>query len=180
MRNRRNHINFKLELEANLDSLKKFYGYIISERFIVDLKKEFTRSTNLTFIRATVQQVVEDEIYSIGMETGNIKRSFDAVPSPGNEIEITVFSDPSVATSKGPFYSGNPEDFSYAAFFEKPADFNSFIPSTDGDLHNSIRYRPFMTPMVNSIYAPTHTAALYAFMAIIKRKLPRKQVDSND
>ncbi len=167
----------KATVTTNLAELDTFYHFLAGKTFVLDVAKEWGRGSMLAAIRRQIQQIVEDEIYRVGWETGNIKESFQVDFLP-ERMEMVAYSDPNIATSVGPFKDGNPSDFSYAAFFEEPEKFSSFIPSPENDPYNEIRYRPFFTPMVRVIKIFGNRSAAEALITVIKRKAPKRQQES--
>jgi hypothetical protein len=167
------HWSLRLIYDEKRSNLKKhieWLEYIVSPRFVEDANASYRANVTMQQITAAIRQVVEEEIYSIGSSTGRIKRSFTAEPT---DEGVAAYSDPSVAPSKGPFKSGSPEEYSYAAFFERPAEFNSFIPPRD-DPSNETRYRPFMTPMVQAVKVVSTQRALKSVLSNIRAHQPRK------
>lgn len=155
---------------SNLRQHIEWFQYIVSPRFVEDATASYKANVTMQQITTAIRQVVEEEIYSIGSSTGRIKRSFTAAPT---EDGVAAYSDPSVAPSKGPFSSGSPEEYSYAAFFERPAEFNSFIPPRD-DPSSETRYRPFMTPMVQAVRVVATQRALKSIVSNLRKHQPKK------
>ena len=167
-------VKLKVKTFGNLDTLINVISYIESREFNDDLKSFFERERSLLNIRTIVQSVIENEVYKYGTEEGRIKRSFKVIAVEDDKPKIVVISVPMIAPSVGPFKSGDPNDFSYAAFFEKPIEFDSFIDRENDNKYAKSRFRPFMDIMARVVKDYVTEDALHAATFKLRQKLPRK------
>lgn len=167
-----------LRRETNLHSHIRWIEYIAGREFIVEWYKAMEQPGFLQNLINSARQIVEEDIYARyqGPETGNIKASFVGInqrTSAGtNQI---VYSDPSIATAKGPMAGGIPSQFSYAAFFED-SKFNTFLPPKD-DVHDVRRFRPFYFSMQLAQTRLSVDHAVRKTNQLIRKRMPRSNRD---
>lgn len=177
-------VSFRVTLlrkESNLDNHIKWMEYLSSPAFVKDWKTRFESQPNLNKLRLSARQIFQEQVYDT-YEPATYQRTYSALesfqsagdsesPLPG----ATVYSDPTIATAIAGNSAGG---FSYAAFFEKPIEFDSFIKTQPGDDLNVIRYRPFfdlMTAEHNRVSEQIHKQS---FLAQVKKKMPNARSTS--
>jgi hypothetical protein len=150
--------------------------YLSSPQFVKDWKARFESKENLERLKLSARAVFQERVYD-AYEPATYERTYAALDSfqaaqdtrastPG----ISVYSDPSIATAIAGQAAGG---FSYAAFFQKPIQFDSFIKAFPGDELNVVRYRPFfdlMTAEHNRVSESIHNKT---FMQQVKAKQPK-------
>lgn len=156
---------------SNLAGHIRWLSHIASPAFAEDWRQKLLTQSNLKELVQQAQQVIEEEIYTHGKGEGNIKKSMDAIALGEKDVRMVLFSDPTVAPSKGPFKSGNPAEFSYAAFFEDP-QFNSFIPPRSNP-YDKRRYRPFFQPMNQAHFAKAREMSRKSILRTIRMRMPK-------
>jgi len=164
----------KLRIFHNIRAHLRWLHYLAGNEFFKEVKRKYQSRSILQRLQAIVRQVVETEIYAKNTTpgTGAIKESVTAIVEESPDANATVYFDPLVSTSKGPFESGDPEKASYAAFFDNPS-FNSFILGKGIDTFNPIKYRPFKEPMVQAFNKEAEEQAVRMLMAAVKMHRPR-------
>jgi len=164
-----------LKRESNIDNHLRWLGYILGPEFIKDVRDTIQTKKNIATLVESARDVVEEDIYAFNTTagTGNIKKSFEGTTFDYGMGGLGIFSNPSIATSKGPFSSGSPNAASYAAFFEKP-EFNSFIPPRD-EPTNIKRHRPFMAAMASNQHRLSNEIVLAALFRRLRQKMPKLQ-----
>jgi hypothetical protein len=162
-----------LKRESNIENHIRWLEYIAGPQFIADWTAAIQTGGNMRKMVASARQIVEELIYAFNTTagTGRIKKSFIGTYTEGANPGFAIYSDPSIAPAKGPVSSGNPEDFSYAAFFEDPK-FNTFIPPKDDPL-NQKRYRPFFQAMASDQQRLGLQVTFQALLRTIKRRMPK-------
>jgi hypothetical protein len=169
------HLKYQLlKTRSNLDGHIRWLEYIASPQFVEVWKKGIQSKRYLEEQVKLARLIVEEDIYAYNTTSGSgrIKRSMDAmfVENDGGVTSL-LFSDPDVAPSKGPFSSGDPSEFSYAAFFEDPK-FNTFLPPKD-DPYDTRRYRPFFDHMTQTQLGLARNTNLRNIRRAIKMRMPR-------
>jgi hypothetical protein len=110
-------------------------------------KRYFERSPRGAVILARARELIQRLIYDIhpdpGSRTGSLLDSFAVSPDEADELTgaLSLFSDPDVAPSK------SDPSLSYAAFFEEPEEFETFIEPA-GLAEYPVNYRPFFEDLV--------------------------------
>lgn len=171
-------IQFKFpKSESNLEAHKLWMQYLVSQQFLTDVAAAYTVGVTKNELVSNAQQIVEEEIYSKNTTdgTGRIKASFKVEqidPSGRGIAALVLYSDPKVATAKA-MRDGNDDDYSYAAFFEKP-EFESFIRSPDNDPFHPIKHRPFFDKMVKVTNDVAMRRAQHAFHRAINNRKPKR------
>lgn len=163
---------FRVDGIGGLRTVIELLKYINSKQLISDVKSDLRSSKSIAKFQSVVDEVVETEIYSkstTGGGTGNLRRSFKAIPSPTEGQDVTVFSDPSEGVKiKAGQYEGAG---SYGVFFLRPVEFDSFIQAPSP--LSSIRYRPFYKPLERELVAESREVTLHSIRERIRRKAPR-------
>lgn len=160
--------------ESNLENHIRWFEYIAGRAFIIDWYQAVERPGFLQTLVDSARKIVEEDIYSKNTTagTGRIKDSFTGVNERNEQgTNLIVYSDPSVAPSKGPFRSGVPGAFSYAAFFED-SKFNTFLPPQD-DPHDSRRFRPFYFSMQLAQSKLSNEGVVRRIFQMIRKHMPR-------
>jgi len=171
---------FQVLFRGNIRAHRKWLEWLVSDGFFSSVKQRYESATNIAKMHDIAQKVVQEEIYNKHDgegRTGALKDSFYAVAvDEPNQAGVAVISGPVVATSKGPFSSGNPSEFSYAAFFEEPA-FNSFLLGSGVDVYNPIKFRPFMEPLERAMEEQAQEASMKALLRAVLSKMPKQTLD---
>lgn len=165
-----------LRQESNLRNHIRWLTFLASPEFASQWQKTFGTRVHMQELVNSAKQVVEEDIYAYNTTsgTGRIKRSFvGKYMEADNGISAVVYSDPSVAPAKGPFSSGEPSDFSYAAFFEDER-FNSFIPPKE-EPRNIRRYRPFFGAMTAAQHQVSKALTLQHTLRRVRLRMPKSQ-----
>lgn len=170
-----------LKKESNLENHIKWMEYLSSPGFVKDWKARFESQPNLDKLRLSARQIFQERVYD-AYEPSTYNRTYSALESfqsardsdsslPG----AAVYSDPAIATA----ISGNSAgSFSYAAFFEKPIEFESFIKTFPGDELNVVRYRPFFDVMTAEHNRVSEQINKESFLAQVKKKMPNARSTS--
>lgn len=160
---------------SNLDGHIRWMEYLSSPQFVKDWKVRFESNENLEKLKLAAREVFQERVYD-QYEPTTYERtyaaldSFQATRSTDGTPGISVYSDPNIATAIAGNAAGG---FSYAAFFEKPIQFDSFIKAFQGDELNVVRYRPFFDVMAaehNRVSEGVHSKT---FMQQVKAKQPK-------
>lgn len=160
--------------QSNLEAHIKWVEYIAGTQFKEDWKASMQSPGHLKQLVDSARSIVETDIYAFGRKTGNIKESFTGkVLTSDKGVTLAVYSDPSIAPSKGPFKSGNPSDFSYAAFFEDPK-FNTFLPPKDNPIDRR-RFRPFFLHMSLEHSRITNEIGASRIFNLLRKRMPKFQ-----
>ena len=169
-----------LKTESNFHNHLRWLSYLAGEEFATDWEHSLQTGGNMQKMIAEARAIVEEDIYAYNTTsgTGRIKESITGFFGEGDDYRpgptAYVYSDPSVAPSKGPFESGgDPSRFSYAAFFEDP-EFNSFIPPRE-EPFDSRRYRPFFGHMTESQHRLNAELSRRALFVNIRKHMPKIQ-----
>lgn len=163
-----------LKKESNIENQLRWIAYIAGEEFVNDWRDAMQTGGHLQEMIHSAKQIVEELIYTFNTTegTGRIKESISGTyPDTKEAAEFVVYSDPSVATSKGPFESGDPSKFSYAAFFEDEK-FNTFLPPKDNPT-DTRRHRPFFGAMTKDQQRIGQEIAFRTIMRTIRRRMSR-------
>lgn len=163
-----------LKKESNIENQLRWLAYIAGDEFVADWKEAMQTGGHLSEMISSARKIVEELIYSFNTTdgTGKIKRSISGTyPETEEAAEFAVYSDPNIAPSKGPFASGDPQKFSYAAFFEDPK-FNTFLPPKDNPT-DTRRYRPFFGAMTKDQQRINQQIAFRTIMRTIRRRMSR-------
>jgi len=131
------------------------------------IKNNFESGPRVVDIEALAKQIIATNIYQKSKDpessTGNLYDSFkvEADKSEGEGAALSLYSDPDIATAWG-----NPA-WSYAAFFEEPEAFKTFIPPK-AKKKAPENYRPFFAALVKMMQMriPRH-AIMAVFDAIV-------------
>lgn len=160
--------------ESNLAGHIRWLEYLAGPEFIVDWRRSMQTQGRLKQLVDSAKGIVEEDIYSKNTTdgTGSIKASVTGKYVSGQGVDAVVYLDPSVAPSKGPFAGGVPGDFNYAAFFEEPHKFNSFIPDRF-DPHDSRRFRPFYFDMQLAQSRISNEIGMSQLLKTIRKRMPR-------
>lgn len=171
-----------LKKESNIANHLRWLEYLAGPKFVSDWRQSIQTGGSLQEMIASARSIVDEYIYAFNTSdrtTGRIKKSFTAKALDTDEVsEVAVYSDPSVAPSKGPFESGDPAKFSYAAFFEDPK-FNTFLPPKDNPF-DTRRYRPFFKPMTEAQHLIQRQLAFRTIVQTIRRRMPRSLTEGED
>jgi hypothetical protein len=170
------NIGLRLKLRTNIRPHLRWFEFLMSEKFMSDIKRRYETVANANRMRRVVQQVVEEEIYSneAYSGSGNIKQSVTAVTDVAESgASVAVYFDPNIAATKGPVSSGNESDYNYAAFFDRP-EFNSFILGSGLDVFSPIKYRPFREPMEDAIKIEAERSSVRSIIESIRSLRPRQ------
>lgn len=134
-------------LGGNIDDMINYIEALDGSEFGEWIADYFESQGDLRKLEASVKALIKRLIYD-RYSPEKYKRTFNLLRSmtvsSGNtngEPGLTVFSDPSVSPAK----FGSP-DQSYAVFFEKPEEFNTFIRPA-GIAEEPINYRPFVSDL---------------------------------
>lgn len=163
-----------LKSESNLDNHLRWLEYITGPEFVEDWKSSIKTGGHMQHLIESAKQMVDELIYAFSTtadSTGRLRESFTGKFLDTALPAFAIYSDPKVAPSKGPFSTGNPSDFSYAAFFEDP-EFNSFIPNRDNPTETR-RYRPFFDAMTLDQKTQGQEIVFAALMRTIRKRMPR-------
>lgn len=170
---------FRVKFRSNIRAHIRWLEHMISPAWAAQVLKNYQSSSNLNELRKLARKVFQEEVYDAYSpsrpRTGAAKESFIAVQLEGQGLGVR--SDPSVATSVGPFSSGSPEQFSYAAFFDNPG-FNSFLPPKDNPTHPA-KHRPFMAPMTHAVNEFAKEQAMRATIKAVTKKMPRRRSNAD-
>jgi hypothetical protein len=162
-----------LKSESNLENHIRWMAYLAGADFVNDWKKSIQTGGHMQQMIQAARDIVDELIYafSTGDSTGKLRESFTGKYLDASLPAFAIYSDPRVAPSKGPFSSGNPSSFSYAAFFEDP-EFNSFIPDRENPTETR-RYRPFFDTLSLDQQTQSHEIVFSSLMQTIRRRMPR-------
>lgn len=138
-----------------------------------ELSIHFEDPAQLAVFEAKIQGLIEELIYAVYEPRGyqrtyRLLRSFRATGT-GQEgtSEISVWSDPSIAPSK------TDPSLSYAAFFERPDEFKTFIQPRGIGVY-PINKRPFFNALVRLTEIFTKDRARLAVVEAIRNLLPKE------
>lgn len=145
--------------------------YLLDPLFWENAKERMQSKPRLQKLVAMARLVIQQEIYSYANYQGDGKIA-ESATAEGTLDGFGLYFDPAISGAKGPFSSGNPSEFSYAAFFEKPLEFNSFIQPRDTT--EPSRYRPFMQPLTEGYKVLSDANCLEAIRSAMKLKRPRQ------
>ncbi len=155
--------------KGNLLRGVEWLEYLTTPEYKEDVRETMRTKGRLTEIEMGARKVIEEDIYNKykGYQgEGNIADSMTAVEDDRKTGTTVLYSDPSVAEAKlGP-------QFSYAAFFEKPIEFNSFIGDEDEGLSKK-RYRPFFDQLTEMFMKMTEKHAMQAHRINISKRMPK-------
>ena len=152
-------------------------GYVLTDSFDAVVRTSFSSQTRNEALRKNVRDLIDVLIYQAYVpfdyqRTYALKDSFmveAGTPKDPMLPGVTVYSDVSVATA----ISGDAKgEFSYAAFFEKPVKWGSFIKEYDGDIFGPIRFRPFMEELSAFIQSENENSAIHALVMAFKKRIP--------
>lgn len=172
-------IKAKLDLSESQKAIKEaidYFEFLDSFEFAQENKKKFER--NLGQIKEAALQIVDLYVYSYTPKTPEpyyhrtktLRRSIKVVKGESNiEGEIIIYSDPSIAHGKIGYGS---EHLSYAAFFIKPAEFNTFLRPRGQVSPNT--YRPFFQAWEQFMLRFAPKKALAAIEDTMKKKMPQR------
>lgn len=162
--------NFRVQFKSNLRQHIEWLEYLVDPSFWENARERMARPARLNKLIQMARRVVQEEIYSYENYEGQGKIAQSA-SATGTEEGFALYFDPMISGAKGPVSSGNLQEFSYAAFFEKPLEFNSFIKPRDVLAPN--RYRPFMEPLAQGTQEISEQNAIAAIREAMKIKKPR-------
>lgn len=161
---------------SNLENHLRWMEYLSSPEFVRDWKKRFESQANLGKLQTAAREIFQERVYdryepNTYQRTNAALESFQAAAdSQASTPGISVYSDPAIATA---LYGNAAGGFSYAAFFEKPIEFDSFIKSFPGDDLNVVRYRPFFDVMAAEHNRVSTEINNQTFLQQVKAKMPR-------
>jgi hypothetical protein len=151
----------RIKIKFNTDELRKvleFVSRMTRADFFEHLKEIYEDNESSSDLRQKARDLIRSKVYGVYEprsyeRTDNLYYSFvtgtgrDQGSKVGEAAELFLYSDPSIAEAKG----NNKEDsWSYAAFFLKPVEFDTFIPPR-GVKSSPINYRPYFG-LLNKIY----------------------------
>ena len=165
-------MRFQVLFRSNIKSHRRWFEWLSSGAFFQTAAERYESATNVAAMHELAQQVIETEIYNKHDGEGRTYSLLDSFLAAPTGKGITVYSDPAVAPSKGPFGSGSPEAFSYAAFFEETA-FNSFILGAGNDVFNEIKHRPFYEPLERAVEELARETSMRAILSAVVRRMPK-------
>lgn len=153
--NARVNIGIRMTTEDVLNHIR-WFRTMRSQSFKTHVKSIMGDSDTENRFTEVARQAIVSEIYSKSTTPGtnNIYNSINTLMNESSEfssqdghlVTLTTFSDPEIAPSEA---GSNPGEYSYAAFFEKPIQFDSFIKAVNGVPLHQIRYRPFVDEMTD-------------------------------
>lgn len=176
-------IQFKKTNTRSLLPAKRWLDYLLSDAFYARFKRLFQQGKRIGRVTQEAQRIIEEIVYIPEFEGQTYKRSyallrsFIAEAGVSDNASIVLYSD--LNNPRGNSTAWNPEGsplavtgaskgrFSYAAFFEKPEEFKSFIPQ-DREPH-----RPFMGILISFISTYLSQEAETVMRAAIAHKMPR-------
>lgn len=165
--------HLQIKFKRNLKEHIRWLGYLDSDEFHAVMKKAYQTNANLKALQDIAHKVIQTEVYDkYSPVRPRTQDGIESFVSTRTDTGLAVFSDPKVATSKGPVSSGNPSDFSYVAFFDDPA-YNSFLPPDD-DAYSVIKFRPFSEPLERAIHEESVEQSMRAVLRAVMRRIPRR------
>lgn len=161
---------FRVQFKSNIRQHIEWLEYLVDPAFWENARERMARPARLQKLVNMARQVIHEEIYSYENYQGEGKIT-ESAAATGTDDGLALYFDPLISGAKGPVSSGNLQEFSYAAFFEKPIEFNSFIKPRDAMTPN--RYRPFMAPLEQGMQDSSEQNAMQAIRESMKIKKPR-------
>lgn len=134
-----------IKFKSNIDALIIYIDVLMSNIFAHEIKFQFENGQEIRKLEKRAKDIVKRLVYAV-YEPEKYKRTYRllqsiTVSSGNNEADIiagiVLFADPSVSGAK----IGS-SDESYAAFFERPEEFNTFIHPR-GQAQEPENFRPF-------------------------------------
>lgn len=125
--------------KTHIDALRQYYADLRS-KFKEQRNTKYVNPYNVSQIQAEGVFIVRDLVYAVYqprtyIRTYNLERSIQAADTSNKIASISLYSNPQIAEAEL-----NP-GFSYAAFFQEPIEFNTFIKPR-GSV-SIVNYRPF-------------------------------------
>jgi len=165
----------KARIRFNKDGLKAMLGFIriLKKRLAKVLRERFQDEIQLAVLESQVGSLLETLIYSVYEpqsyeRTYALLRSFRATGTgTGDDGGFSVWSDPDIAPSK------TDPSLSYAAFFEEPDEFKTFIQPRGVGVY-PINKRPFFNALTKLTMDFSNTRAQDAVIEAILQLMPKE------
>jgi hypothetical protein len=166
----------RVKFQRNIKEHIRWLSYLDSSEFDATIKRNYQTGVNLKKLREIAQKVIQTEVYDKYTPTRpRTEDGINSFVSQKTETGLAVFSDPAIATTKGPVSSGNPRSLSYVAFFDDPA-FNSFLPPED-DAYDIAKFRPFSEPLERAIYEESIEQSMKAILRAVVKRIPKRAAE---
>jgi hypothetical protein len=166
-------MEIEVDLGSNVQDMIDYMDILEGRWFEESIRREFEESRNMSALEKKVKGIVKRLIYDRWepesyIRTNNLLESF--VVSSGNndgDAGLVVYSDPDIAEAKLP--SG--PDQSYAVFFERPEEYQTFIhPRGQGEEPRN--YRPFFSDLYVTTKEHTETTGSKAISKSLRELRP--------
>jgi hypothetical protein len=133
--------------KSGINAMMRYLRALESKKFPLEIKRNFENDADLQELENSAKEIVQALVYDVwpdpGTRTYNLLESVTTATGGDSDTDgqINLYSDPRIATAK--YYP----TFSYAAFFEEPEAFNTFIHPR-GQADNPANFRPFFSSWV--------------------------------
>lgn len=150
----------------------EFIRKLKSPLFHATIKKYYENQQNATRLRLQAQAVIQALIYDVYSpekykRTQRLLNSFKVGVGESKEGSVFLYSDPDVATPKQEDLS----EFSYAAFFQRPVQFHSFLKPRKVQQFPE-NYRPFFSSLERLMEQFVDTYSVEAMLLAIYELMP--------
>lgn len=166
-------VGLKFDKKA-LKALIRYFKTLKSDKFPLEIKRGYEHSNNLQELEEQAKAIIQELIYDAypdpGTRTYDLLNSIIAIAggrsADSKTAQINLLSDPDVASAK--YYP----ELSYAAFFEKPGEYHTFIHPR-GIPSKPDNFRPFYEVWQVMVQKYSEDLALAAISSALSKLMPQ-------